>query len=65
MVMKVMDFLSIGEGVQFYVFENIFDVKKFKNMYRLRFDELNIDKDKLDEIVKEVNYVFMLNIYLF
>lgn len=65
MVIKVMDLLSMGEGVKFYEFENIFDVKKFKNMYRFRFDEFFIDKVKLDEIVKEVNYVFFLNIYLF
>lgn len=65
MAMKAMDLPSTGEGVQFYVFENISDAKKFKNMYRSRLDELNIDKDKSDEIVKEANYVFMLNIYLF
>ncbi len=65
MAMKAMDLPSTGEGVQFYVFENIPDAKKFKNMYRSRLDELNIDKVKSDEIVKEANYVFMLNIYLF
>lgn len=65
MVIKVMDFLSIGEGVYFYVFDNIFDVKKFKNKYRFCFDEFSIDKVKLDEIVKEANYVFLFNIYLF
>ena len=65
MAMKAMDLPSTGEGVKFYVFENIPDAKKFKNMYRSRLDELNIDKVKADEIVKEANYVFMLNIYLF
>lgn len=65
MAMKAMDLPSTGEGVQFYVFENITDAKKFKNMYRSRLDGLNIDKVKSDEIVKEANYVFMLNIYLF
>lgn len=65
MAMKAMDLPSTGEGVQFYVFENITDAKKFKNMYRSCLDGLNIDKVKSDEIVKEANYVFMLNIYLF
>ena len=62
---KAMDLPSTGEGVKFFTFENIPDAKKFKNMYRSRLDELQIDKIKSDEIVKEANYVFLLNIYLF
>lgn len=50
--------------MQFYVFKNIPDAKKFKNVYWSRLDELHIDKVKSDEIVKEANYVFLLNIYL-
>lgn len=65
MATKAMDLPSTGEGVQFYVFDNIPDARKFKNEYRSRLDELNIDQVKSDEIVKEANYVFMLNIYLF
>ena len=40
MAMKAMDLPSTGEGVQFYVFENISDAKKFKNMYRSHLDEI-------------------------
>ena len=65
MAIKAMDLPSTGEGVQFYVFKNIPDAKKFKNMYQACLDELHIDKVKSDEIVKEANYVFLLNIYLF
>lgn len=65
MAIKAMDLPSTGEGVKFYVFENIPDAKKFKNMYRSKLDALCIDKAKSDEIVKEANYVFLLNIYLF
>ena len=65
MAIKAMDLPSTGEGVQFYVFKNIPDAKKFKNMYRSHLDELHIDKVKSDEIVKEANYVFLHNIYLF
>ena len=65
MATKAMDLPSTGEGVHFFVFENVPDAKKFKNLYRHRLDQLNIDKVKSDEIVKEANYVFLLNIYLF
>ena len=65
MAIKAMDLPSTGEGVKFYVFENVPDAKKFKNMYRSHLDELHIDKAKSDEIVKEANYVFLLNIHLF
>lgn len=65
MAIKAMDLPSTGEGVEFYVFENIPDAKKFKNVYRSCLDGLQIDKLKSDEIVKEANYVFLLNIYLF
>ena len=65
MAIKAMDLPSTGEGVKFYVFENIPDAKKFKNMYRSRLDELRIDKAKSDEIVKEANHVFLLNIHMF
>lgn len=65
MAIKAMDLPSTGEGVKFYEFENIPDAKKFKNMYRSRLDELFIDKAKSDEIVKEANYAFLLNIHLF
>lgn len=65
MATKAMDLPSTGEGVHFYVFDNIPDAKKFKNKYRSCLDELSIDKVKSDEIVKEANYVFLLNIHLF
>lgn len=65
MAIKAMDLPSTGEGVKFYVFENIPDAKKFKMMYRSCLDGLRLDKMKADEIVKEANYVFLLNIYLF
>lgn len=65
MAIKAMDLPSTGEGVKFYLFENIPDAKKFKMMYRSCLDGLRLDKMKADEIVNEANYVFLLNIYLF
>ena len=65
MATKAMDLPSTGEGVKFYVFENIPNAKSFKNIYRSCLDELCISKAKSDAIVREANNVFQLNIHLF
>ena len=65
MATKAMNLPSTGEGVKLYVFENIPDETEFVKKYRSRLDELNVDKVKSDEIVKEAIYAFKLNIHLF
>lgn len=65
MATKAMDLPSTGEGVKFYIFENIPDAKSFKNIYRSCLDELCVSKAKSDAIVREANNAFRLNIHLF
>lgn len=54
-----------GEGLHFYDFPNIKDAKEFKNLYRSRLNELNLDVSKRNALITEANYAFRLNMYLF
>ena len=54
-----------GEGLHFYDFPNIKDAKEFKNLYRSRLNELNLDESKRNALITEANYAFRLNMYLF
>ena len=54
-----------GEGLHFYDFAHIKDAKEFKNLYRSRLNELNLDESKRNALITEANYAFRLNMYLF
>ncbi|XP_054848490.1 heme oxygenase 2 [Eublepharis macularius] len=56
---------STGEGVQFYVFENISNPQQFKQFYRARLNALDLDKGTKERIVEEANKAFEFNMQVF
>ncbi|XP_051487934.1 heme oxygenase 2 isoform X2 [Apus apus] len=56
---------STDEGIQFYVFENIFNAQQFKQLYRARMNALDLDKNTKERIVEEANQAFRLNMQVF
>ncbi|WP_448571483.1 biliverdin-producing heme oxygenase [Trichothermofontia sp.] len=57
--------LPEGEGTAFYEFASISDEKAFKQLYRQRLDELDIDQATADRIVQEANDAFGMNMKMF
>lgn len=57
--------LPEGEGTAFYEFTAIPDEKAFKQLYRQRLDELEIDQATADRIVQEANDAFGMNMKMF
>jgi len=53
-----------GEGVAFYEFPDIPDIREFKAEYRTKLDALPIDAATARRIVDEANAAFWLNIHL-
>ncbi|KAJ6655941.1 hypothetical protein lerEdw1_004526 [Lerista edwardsae] len=56
---------STGEGVQFYVFENISSPQKFKQLYRARMNALELDQRAKERVVEEANKSFEFNMQVF
>lgn len=52
---------STGEGLNFYQFEGIHSHKGFKQLYRSRMNELELDAETKDRIVEESNQAFGFN----
>lgn len=52
---------STGEGLNFYQFEGIHSHKGFKQLYRSRMNELELDAETKDRIVEESNRAFGFN----
>ncbi|KAK6476238.1 heme oxygenase 2-like [Huso huso] len=52
---------STGEGVQFYTFDNISSAKEFKQLYRSRMNDLDLDQETKLRIVEEANRAFGFN----
>lgn len=52
-------------GTAFYEFKDISDEKAFKNQYRQAMNELPVDQETADRIVKEANDAFGMNMKLF
>lgn len=52
---------STGEGVQFYIFDNISNPQQFKQFYRARLNALDLDKGTKERIVEEANKAFEFN----
>ncbi|XP_037546468.1 heme oxygenase 2-like [Nematolebias whitei] len=56
---------STGEGLNFYQFEEIHSHKDFKQLYRSRLNELELDMETKQRIVDESNKAFGFNVTVF
>ncbi|XP_044047663.1 heme oxygenase 2a isoform X3 [Siniperca chuatsi] len=56
---------STGEGLNFYQFEGIHSHKGFKQLYRSRMNELELDAETKERIVDESNRAFGFNMTVF
>lgn len=56
---------STGEGVHFYTFDNISSAKEFKQLYRSRMNDLDLDQETKLRIVEEANRSFGFNMEIF
>ncbi|KAG7223643.1 hypothetical protein INR49_015368 [Caranx melampygus] len=56
---------STGEGINFYQFEGIHSHKGFKQLYRSRINELEVDAATKERIVDESNRAFGFNMMVF
>ena len=54
-----------GQGLSFYDFSEISDSKKFKISYRQLLDTLDMNQQDVDICIREANYAFKLNMYMF
>jgi len=54
-----------GKGLSFYDFSEISDSKNYKKVYRQLLDGLDVAQDDVDLIIREANYAFKLNMYMF
>merc|ERR1712100_213649 len=57
--------IPADRGTAFYRFENIENMKEFKNKYRWALDNLHVSSSVADSIVDEATRAFLLNIGLF
>ena len=62
---KAMGLPANGDGVRFYEFEHVDNMKTFKKAYRLQLDSMPIDATAADRMVAEANQAFDLNTRLF
>lgn len=52
---------STGEGINFYQFEGIHSHRGFKQLYRSRMNELELDAETKERLVDESNRAFGFN----
>lgn len=52
---------SSSEGLHFYQFEGIHSTKAFKQLYRSRMNELEMDQETKERIIAESNLAFKFN----
>lgn len=52
---------SSGEGLHFYQFEGVHSAKAFKQLYRSRINELEMDQETKERIIAESNLAFKFN----
>ncbi|MFG1702126.1 heme oxygenase (biliverdin-producing) [Nonomuraea sp. M3C6] len=50
-----------GGGVDFYIFDELGSLPRFKNEYRARLDELDLDERERQRIIREVKLAYQLN----
>lgn len=65
MAVKAYELPENGDGVRFYEFKSIPDIVEFKNSYRAKLDNLEVDRETADKLVQEAQVSFSLNIKLF
>lgn len=51
-----------GEGLMFYQFDGIHSAKAFKQLYRSRMNELELNRDTKEKIVREAVLAFQFNV---
>ncbi|XP_077353642.1 heme oxygenase 2 isoform X2 [Festucalex cinctus] len=56
---------ATGEGLEFYHFDAIHSAKAFKQLYRSRMNELELDAETKDRLVEEAIKSFQFNIEVF
>ncbi|KAM5151736.1 heme oxygenase 2-like [Mantella aurantiaca] len=56
---------SDGDGVQFYMFDNVTNAQQFKQLYRARINTLDLDKEVKENVVEEANRAFRFNMEVF
>ncbi|XP_051987326.1 heme oxygenase 2 [Xyrauchen texanus] len=62
---RAMKLPTTGEGLNFYEFDGIHSAKAFKQLYRSRMNELELDMDTKEKIVEEANRAFYFNMEVF
>lgn len=62
---KCLDLSKEGEGVHFYEFNEISDIKKFKSFYTGRMNSLEVGSEERKRIEEEARMAFQYNIRLF
>ncbi len=58
---RAMKLPSTGEGLNFYQFDGIHNAKSFKQLYRSRMNELELDSHTKQKIVEEAVLAFQFN----
>ncbi|XP_066432865.1 heme oxygenase 2 isoform X2 [Eleutherodactylus coqui] len=56
---------SNGDGLQFYLFDNVTNAQQFKQLYRARLNTLELDSETKKSIVEEANKAFKFNMQVF
>lgn len=57
--------LSGNEGIEFYLFRDIYDEKKFKVRYRDALNLIPVTERQIDLVISEANVAFNLNMKMF
>ena len=57
--------LSDNEGIEFYLFHDIRDEKKFKTQYRDALNLIPVTEQQIDLVISEANVAFNLNMKMF
>ena len=57
--------LSDDLGTSFYIFKQIDDDNKFKNMYRQSLNNIPLNSEQIDQVISEANIAFNLNMKIF
>lgn len=58
---RAMKLPSTGEGLSFYQFDGVHNAKAFKQLYRSRMNELELDVKTKEKVVEEANRAFHFN----
>ncbi|XP_077130265.1 heme oxygenase 2-like [Ranitomeya variabilis] len=56
---------NTGEGIQFYMFDDVTNAHKFKQLYRARLNTLELNAEVKEDMVEEAKKAFQFNMQLF